>query len=119
VSDVLAPEARIAPSPPSEPTPGPPRARPRWPGILSFGLALLTLAGLVTGLTLVTADEFVAATYAAWIASGVGVLAVLVALVAVIGRFGRGWAAAALVVAVAANPPVLTWALDTIGGLWA
>lgn len=94
-------------------------ARPRWPGILSFVLGLLTLAGLVTGITLATSDLYLAATFTAWGAIGVSALAVLAALIALIGRFGAGWAVAGLVVGVIANPLVLTIALDLIGVLWA
>jgi len=93
--------------------------RPRWPGVVAFALALLTVAGLVTGLALATSDLYLAATYAAWAAIGASVLAVLAALVALIGRFGLGWAAAGLLIGVIANPLVLTEALDLIGGLWA
>jgi hypothetical protein len=96
-----------------------PRGRPGWPGILSFIFGMLTAAGLVTGLVLVTADQYLAATWTAWIASGVGALAVLVGLVAAVGRFGRAWAVTGLVLGLVANPPVLTRALDAIGGLWA
>jgi hypothetical protein len=95
------------------------RSRPRWPGLLSFALGMLTVAGLVTGLVLVTADRFPEATMTAWIAAGVGGAAVLAGLVALIGRFGRSWAAAGLVLGVVGNPPVLTRALDAIGGVWA
>jgi hypothetical protein len=95
------------------------RTRPRWPGILSFVLAGVTLAGLVTGIALATSDLFLAATYTAWAAIGASVLAVLAAVVALVGRFGSGWAAAGLILGVIANPLVLTMALDLIGGLWA
>jgi hypothetical protein len=92
---------------------------PRWPGILSFALAVLTVAGLVTGLVLVVQDRYLAATYAAWAATGVGAVAAVLGLIALVGRFGRGWAAAGLALAVVANPPVLTWVLGAIGRLWA
>lgn len=95
------------------------RSRPRWPGILSFALGMLTVAGLVTGLVLVAADRYEAATWTAWIGCGAGAAAALLGVAAVIGRFGRSWAVAGLVLGVVANPPVLTRALDAIGGLWA
>lgn len=113
------PTAVLAPVVLEPAAPEAPRARPRWPGILSFGFALVTLAGLVTGLVLVTTDSFAAATWAAWIATGVSAAAVVLAIVALIGNLGRGWAVAALIVGVVANPPLLTRALDAIGGLWA
>jgi hypothetical protein len=98
--------------------PGAPRSRPRWPGILSFALGLLTVAGLATGIALATSDLYLAATYTAWAAVGVGALAAVVALIALIAGLGRGTAAAGLVLGVVANPLVLTPALDAIGGLW-
>jgi hypothetical protein len=116
---VLAPVVR-EPLPVTEQSAAPAEpSRPSWPGILSFVLAVLTLAGLVTGLVLVVQDRYEAATLTAWVTTGVGVTAAALAIVAWIGRWGRGWAVAGLVLAVIANPPVLTWALATIGGLWA
>jgi hypothetical protein len=94
-------------------------ARATWPGILSFALGLLTLAGLVTGIALATSDLYIAATVAAWAAIGAGGLGVLAAVVALIGRLGARWAVAGLLLSVLANPLVLTTALDLIGGLWA
>ena len=87
--------------------------------MLSFGLGLLTLTGLVTGIALATSDLFLAATIAAWVAVGASILGVLAAVVSFIGRLGSGWAAAGLIFCVIANPLVLTTALDLIGGLWA
>lgn len=95
------------------------RSRPRWPGILSLLLGLLTVAGLATGIVLATSDLYLVATYTAWAAVGFGALAAVVGMVALIGRFGRGAAVAGLVLGVVANPLVLTPALDAIGGLWA
>ena len=95
------------------------RTRPRWPGILSLAFAVLTIAGLVTGIVLATGDLYLAATYTAWAAIGSSALAVIAATVAIVGRFGRGWAVAGLILGILANPFVLTRALDLIGGLWA
>jgi hypothetical protein len=95
------------------------RTRPRWPGVVSFVFAGLTVAGLIAGIVLATSDLFLAATYIAWAAIGASALAVLAALVALIGRWGSGWATAGLIAGVVANPLVLTMALDLIGGLWA
>ncbi len=95
------------------------RARPRWPGVLSFVLALLVVAGLAAGIILATSDLFLAATYVAWATIAASVLAVVLGLVAVIGKLGRGFGAAGLVLGVLANPYLLTIALDRIGGLWA
>jgi hypothetical protein len=95
------------------------RAGARWPGILSFLLGLTTMAGLIAGIVLATSDLYLVATYTAWGAVGASVLAVVLGLAAVLGRFGSGWAAAGLVLALIANPLVLVTALDLIGGLWA
>ena len=99
--------------------PRPPRARPRWPGILSFVFGLLTVAGLVAGIVLATSDLFDVATFAAWAAIAASGLAVVLGLAGVLGRLGRGFAAAGLALGIIANPYVLTTALDLIGGLWA
>ena len=107
----------LAAPPPVEPVVT--RARPRWPGILSFVLALLAVAGLAAGIVLATSDQFLAATYTAWGAIGASGLAVVLGLIAVIGRLGRGWGTAGVVLGVVANPYLLTIALDRIGGLWA
>lgn len=95
------------------------RPRPRWPGILSFVLSLLAVGGVAAGIVLATSDQFVAATYTAWGAIGASGLAVVLGLIAVIGKLGRGWGTAGLVLGVVANPYLLTIALDRIGGLWA
>ncbi len=114
----VLPEApAVAPSGPAETRPQ--RGRRRWPGVLSFALALLTIAGLVTGIVLATSDLYLAATYVAWAAIAASGLAVLAALVALVGRLGTGWAAAGLIIGVIANPLVLTKGLELIGGLWA
>jgi uncharacterized membrane protein YcjF (UPF0283 family) len=107
----------LAAPPPVEPVVR--RARPRWPGILSFVLALLAVAGVVAGIILATSDLFLAATYTAWAAIAASGLAALLGLIAVIAKLGRGWGTAGLVLGVVANPYLLTIALDRIGGLWA
>ncbi len=108
----------LASPPPSEPV-VPARVRPRWPGVVSFVLSLLAVAGVVAGIVLATSDLYLIATYVAWGAIGASGLAVLIGLVAVIGRFGRGWGTAGVVLGVVSNPYLLTIALDKIGGLWA
>jgi hypothetical protein len=109
----------LASPPVVAPEPRPARKRPTWPGILSFVFGLLTIAGLVTGIVLATSDVFDLATLAAWAGIWASGLAILLGLVGLIGRFGRGWAAAGLALGIIANPSVLTSALDLIGGLWA
>lgn len=95
------------------------RSRPRWPGILSFVLSLLAVAGVAAGIVLATSDLFLAATDTAWGAIGASALAVILGLIAVIGKLGRGWGTTGVVLGVVANPYLLTIALDRIGGLWA
>lgn len=90
-----------------------------WPGILSFALAVLTLAGLITGIALATSDLFVPATYTAYAAAGLGAVAVLFGVLALVVKRARGWAVAGIVLALVANPLLLTPALTAIGGLWA
>ena len=65
----------LAAPPPVEPVVK--RARPRWPGILSFVFALLAVAGLAAGIVLATSDLFLVATYTAWGAIAASGLAVL------------------------------------------
>ncbi|MBX3196150.1 MAG: hypothetical protein R2717_06395 [Schumannella sp.] len=89
------------------------------PGVASFALALLTVAGLVTGIALAASRAYEPATWVAYAAVGTSVAAVLLAIVALIGRLGRGWAVAGGVVGILANPLVLTPLLDAIGASWA
>lgn len=96
----------------------PPRARPSWPGILSFAFGIVTLAGLTIGIVLATSDLYLAATNAAWGACAAGAVAVLLGVVALVLRRARAWAVAGIVLGVVFNPPLLTAALGGIGGLW-
>jgi hypothetical protein len=93
--------------------------RPAWPGIVSFALAVVTVVGVIVGITLATSDLYVAATFTAWVAIVASGLAVVLGLIALIRRFSRGFAVAGIILGVIANPLVLTAALDLIGGLWA
>jgi uncharacterized membrane protein len=95
------------------------RVRPVWPGMVAFALGLATAGALVTGIVLATGDRFRDATWAAWAAVGISVLAVLFGLVALILGRDRAWAVAGVVLAILANPLVLTPSLDAIGSLWA
>ena len=92
--------------------------RRAWPGILSFLLAVATVVAVVVGIVLATSDLYLAATYTAWGAIGASALAVVVGIVALIGRFGRSWGVAGLILGVIANPLLMTRALELIGGLW-
>ncbi|PZQ89475.1 MAG: hypothetical protein DI534_06550 [Leifsonia xyli] len=95
----------------------PPPRRPRWPGSLAGGIAILMV---------VTWAVALACSLAGMLALGVGlsisamllsVLAVLAGIVAVIGNWGRGWGIAAIVVGVLLNPYVLLQGLSWIGAL--
>lgn len=108
----------LASPPPVQPV-APAPARPGWPGAVSLVVGLLAAGGVAAGIILATSDQFLIATYVAWAAIGASGLAVLSGLVAIIGRFGRGWGTAGVVLGVVANPYLLTIALEKIGGLWA
>jgi hypothetical protein len=82
-------------------------------------LGLLTVGGLIAGLVLATSDLFEAATWAAWATIGVSAAAVLLGLAGLIAGFGRGWAAAGVVLGIVANPLVLVHGLGLVGRLWA
>jgi len=94
------------------------RARPVWPGVVSFGLGLLTVGALITGIVLATDDRFEAATYVAYAAAGLSVVAVLFGILGLIVGRSRAWAVAGIVIGIVANPLLLTPALAAIGGLW-
>lgn len=96
-----------------------PRARLRWPGLVSAVLGLLTVGGLIAGLVLATSDLFEPATWVAWATIGVSAGAVLLGSIALIAGLGRGWAAAGLVLGIVANPLVLVHGLGLIGRLGA
>lgn len=95
------------------------RVRPVWPGMVAFALGLATTGALITGIVLATSDRFRDATWAAWAAVGISVLAVLFGGVALILGRRRAWAVTGVVLGIVANPLVLTPALDAIGSLWA
>jgi uncharacterized membrane protein len=114
MTDVLVPTGPTAAATPSRP-----RVRPVWPGIVSFALGLATAGALATGIVLATDDRYQFATWAAWAAVGISVLAVLLGLVALIVGRDRAWAVAGVLLGAIANPLVLTPALDVIGSLWA
>ncbi len=95
------------------------RVRPVWPGVVSFGLGLATAGALITGIVLATSDRFQDATWVAYAAAGISVIAVLTGIVALILGRDRAWPVAGIVLGIVANPLVLTPALDAIGSLWA
>jgi hypothetical protein len=95
----------------------PPPRRPRWPGSLAGGLAILMVVtwGVALACSLAGMLELgVGLSYSAILLSG---LAVLAGVVAVVGNWGRGWGIAAIVVGILLNPVVLLHGLTWIGAL--
>jgi hypothetical protein len=88
------------------------------PGVASFVLGVLTIAGLVAGIALAASRAYEPATWVAYAAVGTSVAAVVLAIVALIGGLGRGWAVAGGVTGILANPLVLTPLLEAIGASW-
>lgn len=91
--------------------------RPRWPGSLAGGLAILMVVTWAIALACSVGGLFelgVGLTLSAMLLS---VLAVVAGVVAVIGRWGRGWGIAAVAVGVLLNPVVLLYGLTWIGAL--
>lgn len=113
-----APATPSAPMAPEQPLVAP-RRRPVWPGVLAAVLALLAVAGLVTGIVLATSDLHEPATWVAWAAIGISAAAVLLGLVAAIAGLGRAWGVTGAVVGLVSNPLVLVHGLDLIGRLGA
>ena len=85
-------------------------------GQIALCLALATAAAHVVAVVLASSGSFVAGTVFAWIAVGISVATILGSLVAIVGRFGRGWAIAALILGLFANPLVLLNVLNLLGG---
>jgi hypothetical protein len=81
----------------------------RLPGILSLLLALAGLGVVVVAITMAapasaTETSWAVASVLAWVANALTAAAVVLGLVAVIGRFGRWWGVAGVVVGVLSNP---------------
>lgn len=89
----------------------------RWPGRGALAASILTVVGVVVGLTAVTLDEFGVATFAAWAAIALSGVAVIGGLVATVGNWDRGAAIAAIIVGALANPLVLLYGLNAVAGL--
>ena len=93
------------------------KRRPRWPGGLAGGIAILMVLTWAIGLVALTNGMFdvgVGLSISAVLLSG---LAVLGGIVAVIGNWGRGWGIAAIAVGVLLNPVVLTYILGSLGAV--
>ncbi len=94
-----------------------PARRPRWPGSLAGGVAILMVLTWATGLAFMMGGGFELGVGLSISATILSVLAVLGGLVAVVGRWGRGWGVAAIVVGVLLNPVVLIYLLSWLGAL--
>jgi hypothetical protein len=95
----------------------PPPRRPRWPGSLAGGIAILMVLtwGIALACSLAGMLELgVGLSYSAILLSAIAVLA---GVVAVVGDWGRGWGIAAIAVGVLLNPVVLLNVLTWIGAL--
>ncbi|AYF98098.1 hypothetical protein [Protaetiibacter intestinalis] len=93
------------------------RRRPRWPGALAGGIAILMVLSWALGLVLLSTGLFelgVGLSISAVLLSGIAVVA---GAVAVIFNWGRGWGVAAIAVGVLLNPVVLTYLLGLMGVL--
>jgi hypothetical protein len=91
--------------------------RPRWPGGLAGGIAILMVLTWAVGLIALSNGMFdvgVGLSISAVLLSG---LAVMGGIVAVIGNWGRGWGIAAIGVGVLLNPVVLTYILGSLGAV--
>lgn len=94
-----------------------PRRRPRWPGALAGGIAILMVISWAAGLAFTIGEPFelgVGLTISAILLS---VLAVVAGIIAVVGNWGRGWGAAAIAVGVLLNPVVVLLVLSWMGTL--
>ena len=91
--------------------------RPRWPGALAGGLAILMVITWAVALACSLAGLLELGVGLSYSAIGLSVLAVLAGIVAVVADWGRGWGIAAIAVGVLLNPVVLLNVLTWIGAL--
>ena len=93
------------------------KRRPRWPGGLAGGIAILMVLTWALGLVALTNGMFEVGVGLSVSAVLLSALAVVGGLIAVIGNWGRGWGIAAIAVGVLLNPVVLTYILGTLGAV--
>jgi hypothetical protein len=91
--------------------------RPRWPGALAGGLAILMVITWAVALACSLAGLLELGVGLSYSAIGLSVFAVLAGIVAVVANWGRGWGIAAIAVGVLLNPVVLLYLLTWIGAL--
>lgn len=95
----------------SQPTDAPRAKRRSVPWILGVvGLTLAAAAAVLQVLGIIQASglNWQRGTLLAWVAIGVSTVAFLIGLIAIILNRGRRWGVAAMILAVVANPWVLT-----------
>jgi hypothetical protein len=95
----------------------PPPRRPRWPGALAGGLAILMVITWAIALACSLAGMLELGVGLSYSAILLSVMAVLAGLAALVGNWGRGWGIAAIAVGVLLNPVVLLHVLTWIGAL--
>ena len=100
-----------------EPVDAAPRRRPRWPGSLAGGIAILMVVTWGVALLCSLGDLFELAVGLSISAVMLSVIAVVAGVVAIVGRWGRGWGVAAVLVGLLLNPVVLLLVLTWIGAL--
>ena len=89
-----------------------PRRRSAWPGLAALTLAVATAVLTALGVGAAAANDEVAAQWFAVVAIGGSILSVLVSLGAMVTGRGRALGAAALPLAVLANPWILLHVLE-------
>jgi hypothetical protein len=96
-----------------------PARRPRTPAfaISAVVLAAVTIAVHIAAIVVAIDGDFPLGTLLGYLAIGTSALAVIVGIVAVVIGRGRGWAFAAVLVAILANPVVLLAVLRALSGL--
>jgi len=97
--------------------PGRPDRVIRWPGLVALSAGLLTPALVTGGILIGQAGAFLIAWWVALAAVGTSLLAVVAGIAAAVGGWGRALGIAGILLGVVANPIVLVWGLDLLGGL--
>jgi len=91
--------------------------RPRWPGAVAGGIAILMVITWAVALACSLANLLELGVGLSYSAIMLSVMAVLAGIVAVVGNWGRGWGIAAIAVGLLLNPVVLLYGLTWIGAL--
>lgn len=86
-------------------------------GILSVVVALVAAALLAAGIAAAVDGDYARSIVIGYVAVAFSAFAIVLGAIAVITGRGRGWGAAGAVLGVLANPLVLQWSLEYVGGL--